>query len=409
MFKSEVLERFLRYAVVDTMSIESIADKKHPSFEGEWDLLRLLEKELRELGLEDVVLDEHGYLLARVPATQAGLPCIAFSSHVDTADDVDGNHVKPVVHDYKGGDITLKSGIVIKAAENPELAQYKGSKIITSEGDTLLGCDDKGGIAEIMTAVSYLVKHPEIKHGEIEILFSPDEETGFGMDFFDAKRLHAKAFYTVDGSERYVVEMECFNAATVKVHFSGISFHLGAARGRMVNALTMAASFISALPQAESPEATDGRYGYYCAQQASGNATDMDVTLYLRDFDYDNLLRRIETLRTLGKAVEALYIGGKVTVDAKISYLNMGEAAKKSPKATDAIFEAGKLLGQPLRTQIIRGGTDGSRIAEIAGIACPNLYTGGHNYHSLYEWAALDAMNDSTALIVGIIKQWAEN
>ncbi|MBQ7507922.1 MAG: peptidase T [Spirochaetales bacterium] len=409
MFKSEVLERFLRYAVVDTMSIESIADKKHPSFEGEWDLLRLLEKELRELGLEDVVLDEHGYLLARVPATQAGLPCIAFSSHVDTADDVDGNHVKPVVHDYKGGDITLKSGIVIKAAENPELAQYKGSKIITSEGDTLLGCDDKGGIAEIMTAVSYLVKHPEIKHGEIEILFSPDEETGFGMDFFDAKRLHAKAFYTVDGSERYVVEMECFNAATVKVHFSGISFHLGAARGRMVNALTMAASFISALPQAESPEATDGRYGYYCAQQASGNATDMDVTLYLRDFDYDNLLRRIETLRTLGKAVEALYIGSKVTVDAKISYLNMGEAAKKNPKATDAIFEAGKLLGQPLRTQIIRGGTDGSRIAEIAGIACPNLYTGGHNYHSLYEWAALDAMNDSTALIVGIIKQWAEN
>ena len=409
MFKSEILERFLRYAVVDTMSIESIADKKHPSFEGEWDLLRLLEKELRELGLEDVVLDEHGYLLARVPATQAGLPCIAFSSHVDTADDVDGNHVKPVVHDYKGGDITLKSGIVIKASENPELAQYKGSKIITSEGDTLLGCDDKGGIAEIMTAVSYLVKHPGIKHGEIEILFSPDEETGFGMDFFDAKRLHAKAFYTVDGSERYVVEMECFNAATVKVHFSGISFHLGAARGRMVNALTMAASFISALPQAESPEATDGRYGYYCAQQASGNATDMDVTLYLRDFDYDNLLRRIETLKTLGKAVEALYIGGKVTVDAKISYLNMGEAAKKSPKATDAIFEAGKLLGQPLRTQIIRGGTDGSRIAEIAGIACPNLYTGGHNYHSLYEWAALDAMNDSTALIIGIIKQWAEN
>lgn len=408
MFKEEVLERFLRYTVIDTMSDESVADKKHPSTEGQWDLLRLLEKELKGMGLTDVELDDHGYLLARVPATGKGLAAIAFSSHVDTADDVEGNHVHPVVNDYKGGDIVLKNGLVLEESKNPDLVQYKGSKIITSEGDTLLGCDDKGGISEIMTAVSYLVKHPEIRHGEIEILFSPDEETGFGMDFFDAIRLHSKAFYTVDGGERYSVELECFNAATVKVHFSGVSFHLGAARGRMVNALTMAASFINALPQAESPEATDGRYGYYCAQQASGNATDMDVTLYLRDFDYDNLLRRIEVLKSLGSTVEALYIGGKVTVDAKISYLNMGEEAKKSPKAVDAIFAAGKALGQPLVKQIIRGGTDGSRIAQMAGIPCPNLYTGGYNYHSRYEWAALDAMNDSVALIIEIIRQWAE-
>lgn len=408
MFKEEVLERFLRYTVIDTMSDESVADKKHPSTEGQWDLLRLLEKELRGMGLTDVELDGHGYLLARVPATAKGLDAIAFGSHVDTADDVEGNHVHPVVNDYKGGDIVLKNGLVLEVSKNPDLEQYKGSKIITSEGDTLLGCDDKGGICEIMTAVSYLVKHPEIRHGEIEILFSPDEETGFGMDFFDAKRLHSKAFYTVDGGERYSVELECFNAATVKVHFSGVSFHLGAARGRMVNALTMAASFISALPQAESPEATDGRYGYYCAQQANGNATDMDVTLYLRDFDYDNLLRRIEVLKSLGSAIEALYIGGKVVLDAKISYLNMGEEAKKNPKAVDAIFNAGKELGQPLERQIIRGGTDGSRIAQMAGIPCPNLYTGGYNYHSRYEWAALDAMNDSVALILGIIRQWAE-
>ena len=407
MFRKEILERFLRYAVVDTMSIEPLAETKHPSFEGEWNLLKLLQEELRCLGLEDVTLDEHGYLLARVPANTKNLPCVAFSAHVDTADDVPGNGVKPVVNDYAGGDLVLKNGLVIAADSNPELAQYAGSKIITSEGDTLLGCDDKGGVAEIMTAVSYLVSHPEIKHGEIEILFSPDEETGFGMDFFDAKRLHSAAFYTVDGGERYSVELECFNAATVKVHFTGVAYHLGAARGRMVNALTMAAAFISAIPQAESPEATDGYYGYYCAQTASGNATDFDVTLYLRDFNYDNLLRRIDVLKKLGSAIEALYIGGKVTVQEKISYLNMGEAAKKSPKAVDAIFEAGKILGQPLRTEIIRGGTDGSRIAEMAGIPCPNLYTGGHNYHSLTEWAALDAMNDACALIVEIIKQWA--
>ena len=184
MFKQEILERFLKYVVVDTQSIEPLAETKHPSFEGEWDLLKLLEKELRELGLSDVSLDGHGYLLARVPATAAELPCIAFSAHVDTADDVAGNGVKPVVNDYAGGDLILKNGLVIAADSNPELAKYAGSKIITSEGDTLLGCDDKGGVAEIMTAISYLVSHPEIRHGEIEILFSPDEETGFGRRWF---------------------------------------------------------------------------------------------------------------------------------------------------------------------------------------------------------------------------------
>lgn len=408
MYKQEVLDRFLRYVQVDTMSDESIADKKHPSTPGQWDLLRMLEGELKGLGLKDVVLDEYGYLLARLDATEQGLPSIVFCSHVDTADDVEGNHVRPrVVENYDGKDIRLNDEYSIVAADNPELARYVGSTIITSSGDTLLGCDDKGGVAEIMTAVSYLVKHPEIKHGEIEILFSPDEETGCGMDFFDASRLNAKALYTVDGGTRYEVELECFNAATVKVHFSGVSYHLGAARGRMVNALTMASAFINAIPQAESPEATDGRYGYYCAQSASGNATDMDVTVYLRDFDYDGLLRRIEVLQSLGKTVELLYAGGKVTVDSKISYLNMGEAAKKDPWAVEAIFKAGKALGQPLHTEIIRGGTDGSRIAQIKGIACPNLYTGGHNYHSRFEWAALDAMNDSVALIIEIARQWA--
>lgn len=408
MYKQEVLDRFLRYVQVDTMSDESIADKKHPSTPGQWDLLRMLEGELKGLGLKDVVLDEYGYLLARLDATEEGLPSIAFCSHVDTADDVEGNHVRPrVVEKYDGKDIKLNDEYSIVAADNPELARYVGSTIITSSGDTLLGCDDKGGVAEIMTAVSYLVKHPEIKHGEIEILFSPDEETGCGMDFFDASRLHAKALYTVDGGTRYEVELECFNAATVKVHFSGVSYHLGAARGRMVNALTMASAFINAIPQAESPEATDGRYGYYCAQNASGNATDMDITVYLRDFDYDGLLRRIEVLENLGRTIELLYVGGKVTVDSKISYLNMGEAAKKDPWAVEAIFKAGKVLGQPLHTEIIRGGTDGSRIAQIKGIACPNLYTGGHNYHSRFEWAALDAMNDSVALIIEIARQWA--
>ena len=208
-FKNEVLDRFLRYVQVDTMSNEEVADKKHPSTEGQWDLLRMLEHELKELGLDDVSLDEHGYLLARLDATGKNLPCIAFCSHVDTANDVEGNHVKPrLIEKYDGGDIKLNDEFSIEAFSNPELAGYVGSSIVVSSGDTLLGCDDKGGVAEIMTAVSYLVKHPEIKHGEIEILLSPDEETGCGMDFFDATKLHAQALYTVDGGTRYEIELE---------------------------------------------------------------------------------------------------------------------------------------------------------------------------------------------------------
>ncbi|MCR4676057.1 MAG: peptidase T [Sphaerochaetaceae bacterium] len=408
MFKEEVLDRFLRYAVIDTMSDASRADKIHPSTPGQWDLLRLLEKELKELGLEDVNLDEHGYLLARVPANKEGLPCIAFSSHVDTASDVMGNGVKPrVVRNYEGGDIKLNSKYTIFASENPELESYIGSDIVVSDGNTLLGSDDKSGISEIMTAVSYIVKHPEIVHGEIEVLFSPDEETGFGMDFFDTSRLHCRSLYTMDGGTRYVIESECFNAASVKVHFEGVSYHLGAARGRMVNALTMCSAYVNALPQAESPEATDGRYGYYCAHEVKGTASSLDLEILLRDFDFDRLQERIKALKSLAKTMELLYKGGKISVKSSISYRNMAQASANDPKALEAVFEAGKALGQPLVTELIRGGTDGARIAE-SGIACPNIYAGGHNMHSRFEWVGVDAMNDASLLIVEIVRQWAK-
>lgn len=408
MFKTEVLERFQRYAVIDTMSDPSKADRIHPSTKGQWDLLRLLEKELRELGLEDVSLDEYGYLLARVPANVEGKSTIAFSSHVDTASDVMGNGVKPrVVRNYDGKDIKLNSKYTIFVKDNPELASYVGSDIVVSDGNTLLGSDDKAGIAEIMTAVSFIVHHPEIKHGEIEVLFSPDEETGFGMDFFDMKRLHCRALYTMDGGERYVIEDECFNAASVKVHFEGVAYHLGSARGRMVNALTMCSAFINALPQAESPEATDGRYGYYCPHEVKGNVSSADLEVLLRDFDFDSLEQRIKALKSIGKTIELLYRGGKVSVRSSISYRNMVEASKKDPKALEAVYEAGRVLGQPLVKEIIRGGTDGARIAE-EGISCPNIYAGGHNMHSRFEWVGVDAMNSAALLIVEIVKQWAK-
>ena len=409
MFRKEILERFLRYVRTDTMSNPRVARQKHPSTEGQWDLLRMLEKELRAMGLTDVELDSYGYLLARIPANVENVPCIGFSAHVDTASDVAGNGVKPrVIENYDGGDIVLQSGLVIRAAENPELAPYRGTSIVVSDGTTLLGSDDKSGVAEIMTAVHHLVENPQIRHGEIEILLTPDEETGFGMDFFDASRLHSAALYTMDGGTRYEISTECFNAASVEVVFKGVPYHLGDARGRMVNALTMLCHFVSGMPQAESPEATDGRFGYYCAHEAQGNVESATLNILLRDFDYDALLERIRVLEKLAESTQALFRGGKVELKSEISYLNMGESARRNPKALQAVWDAGKALGQPLEDRIIRGGTDGARIAADRGIPCPNIYAGGHNMHSCYEWAALEAMNDAALLLLEIVNQWTK-
>jgi tripeptide aminopeptidase len=403
-----LLQRFLRYVKVDTMSDPHALDGSHPSTAGQWELLRMLEQELKDFGLSDVSLDDKGYLLALVPGNVENVPTIGFMAHVDTADDVMGNGVKPrVIDSYDGKDIRLNSEITMLAASNPELAKYVGETIVVTSGDTLLGGDDKAGVAEIMTAVKYLLDNPDIPHGPVEIIFTPDEETGAGMDYFPYGSLRSKACYTVDGGCRYEIETECFNAATVKVHFSGIAAHLGAARGKMVNALTMAAAFVQALPQAESPEATDGRYGYYCAQEISGNATELDLTVYLRDFDLDNLKRRISVLEQLGKTMEGLFAGGSCAVESKIIYYNMAGSAKEHPEVISAIYDAGKELGMPLFESIIRGGTDGARLAE-KGVPCPNLFTGGHNLHSRYEWTSLPAMKDSVRLVLGIIAQWAK-
>lgn len=402
-----LLQRFLRYAQVDTMSDPHELEENHPSTPGQWDLLRMLERELKDFGVQDVSLDDKGFLLALLPANTEGVPPIGFMAHVDTADDVMGNGVRPrVIRAYDGGDISLNDQVVLRA-DDPELSHYVGQTIIVTDGYTLLGSDDKAGVAEIMTAVKYLLDNPSVPHGPVEIIFTPDEETGAGIDHFPFASLRSEACYTVDGGRRYEIETECFNAATVRVHFSGIAAHLGAARGKMVNALTMATTFIHSLPQAESPEATDGRYGYYCAQEINGNATDIDLTLYLRDFDLDNLNRRINALLSLGRVIEELFPGGKCSVDSKIVYYNMAGSAKEHPQVVSAIYEAGEELGMPLFESIIRGGTDGARLAE-KGIPCPNLFTGGHNLHSLREWAALPAMVDSVRLVLGIVGQWAK-
>ncbi|WP_320129563.1 peptidase T [uncultured Sphaerochaeta sp.] len=406
----ELLERFLRYAVIDTMSDEALAATRRPSTDNQWDLLNLLVTELKSLGLEDVCLDEKGVVIAHIPSNlDHTVPTIGLMAHVDTADDVMGNGVKPrVIEAYAGGDIKLNEEYSIVAAENTELAGYLGKTLIVTDGTTLLGSDDKAGVAEIMTVAQVLCSDKTIKHGELELIFTCDEETGAGMDDFPYDKIRCDYCYTVDGGKRFEIESECFNAATVKVHFSGVSYHLGAARGRLVNAVTMAAFFVNGLPQAESPEATDGRYGYYCAQTINGNATDLDLILYLRDFDLTVLDRRIEAIHQLAKATEALYPNGTVTVEAKHVYYNMVFAAQKKPIAMESLKEAGKRLGMKLDEQLIRGGTDGARMANEAHIPCPNIFTGGHNLHSRFEWAALPAMVDSASLVLEIVKIGAE-
>ncbi len=402
----DILNRFLQYAVIDTMSDEKAVLVKHPSTDGQWDLLNLLVAQLKEMGIPDIQIDSHGVVIARIPSNLAhSVPTVAFMAHVDTADDVMGNGVKPrVIEAYDGKDIVLNEHYTLKREDNPELEGYFGQTLLVTDGNTLLGSDDKAGVAEIMSAAAYLISHPEVKHGVVELIFTSDEETGAGMDHFPYEKISCDYCYTIDGGKRYEIERECFNAATVKIHFSGVSYHLGAARGRLVNALTMAAFFINALPQAESPEATDGRYGYYCAQNISGTATEVDLTVYLRDFDLAILDKRIEAIKQLALATQALYPNGVVTVDAKHIYYNMAMVATQKPIAMENLTKAGAELGMPLVEALIRGGTDGARMANEQNIPCPNIFTGGHNLHSRYEWAALPAMEDACKLILKIIE-----
>lgn len=410
MFAEDILQRFLRYAAIDTMSDDSVVATKNPSTDGQWDLLNLLVTELKEMGYSDIHVDKHGVVIARIPSNlDYEVPTIGFMAHVDTADDVPGNGVKPrVITSYDGLDIPLNKEYTIKVEDNEELAQYVGETLIVTDGTTLLGSDDKAGVAAIMAVAKDLKSDPAIKHGPLELIFTSDEETGAGMDTFPYDKIKCAYCYTIDGGKRFEIESECFNAATVKVHFSGVSYHLGAARGRLVNALTMAAFFINALPQAESPEATDGRYGYYCAHTISGTATEVDLTIYLRDFDLDILNHRIDALKLLAQSAEALYPQGKVSVDAKHVYYNMAMVAKDKPIAMDNLREAGRRLGMNLEEALIRGGTDGARMANEHDIPCPNIFTGGHNLHSRFEWAALSAMEDSAKLVKEIIKVGSE-
>jgi tripeptide aminopeptidase len=407
--KDQILTRFLRYAKMETTSdrhVEAI-----PSTPCQLDLARLLVKELGEIGVPEVEMDEHGYIIARLPANSpsaALAPSIGFMAHMDTASDVSGKDVKPSVHEnYSGGDIVLSKGYTLSPADFPELSDRIGDTIITSDGTTLLGADDKAGVSEIMAAMAYLIQHPEIERGPLEIIFTPDEETGKGMDLFPLGKLASKACYTVDGGGlEGELEAECFYAYSVKASFRGRVIHIGSARGKLANAVSMAASFVTMIPRSESPESTDNRYGYYCPLEMHGDLENALVEVFLRDFEMAEIERRIEALKALAKAVEAQFPGGSVEIKAEKQYLNMREKMEERPEVMELLKKAVQDAGIEPTIKAIRGGTDGSRLTEL-GVPTPNIFTGGYNYHSRYEWASLSSMITSSQVIINLVRHWA--
>lgn len=408
-FESDLLERFCRYVKIYTTS-DRLAEAK-PSTPQQWDLLNLLVTEMKALGLVNVHTHPQGYALGTLPATpgREKAPSVALLAHVDTAPDAPGEHVTPLVHDnYDGSPIRLPGGQVIDPEENPHLKKYVGTTVITSDGTTLLGADDKAGIAEILCAVRYLVAHPELPHPALEVIFTSDEEVGRGTEGFPFNEIKSKIAYTLDGNEEGGIESECYNAITANVTLLGRSYHPGDARGKLVNAVSMAGLFLTLLPRNESPEATDGRFGCLWAHDVTGGIEKATIEIEIRDFERAICDRRVASLTAYAAAVEAAFPGGKVEISTRVRYLNMKEKLDQHPLILSNLHEAVRKTGIEPFSQAIRGGTDGARLTE-QGLPTPNLFTGGMNYHSRTEWVALAAMVRASQTIVELARLWADH
>ena len=403
-----LIPRFMDYVRCCTESDRHI--ETTPSTLGQWDLARALRDEMMGLGVKDIELTAHCYVIARLPPSKGreNAPSVGFLAHIDTASDVSGKDVEPhLVRDYNGEKIELSGGLALDPAKEPDLAAQKGKTIIHSSGDTLLGADDKAGIAEIMAAVEYLLAHPEIPHGPVEIIFSPDEETGKGLPEFPLEKIKSAVCYTLDGGPMGEIETECFNAWKADVECKGKVIHIGAARGILANAALMAASFAVMLPRSESPEATDGYFGYYCPMELAGDLETARMEIFLRDFENSGIERRLAALQAIAKAVEAQFPGGQVIVKASPQYYNMHDKIDKQPQALERLKTALGNIGIEWRLKPIRGGTDGSRLTEL-GIPTPNIFTGGRNYHSRLEWVSVNEMCAACKVVIELIRLWGE-
>ena len=401
--KDKLLRRFLQYAAIDTQSAEG--QKDVPSTKKQFDLALVLKSQMEELGLKNVTLDDHCYLMGTLPAnTGEKLPSIGFISHMDTSPDYSGRDVKPQIwENYDGGDIALPDGTVIRTSEFPEIKQYKGKTIITSDGSTLLGADDKAGIAEIMTAVEYLILHPEIKHGDIRIGFTPDEEIGRGPDFFDVAKFGADWAYTLDGSAEGELEYENFNAASARITFKGLSVHPGYAKDKMVNSILRGVEFASSLPAWERPEHTEGYEGFYHLHTMDATLEKTTLVYIIRDHDRAGFEHRKKTVESLIRFFKDKYGEDAIEGEIKDQYYNMRAEIEPVMHVIEIAEKAMLECGVSPKIKAIRGGTDGARLS-FMGLPCPNIFTGGHNFHGRYEFAVVETMEKAVKTIVGIVR-----
>ena len=406
--KNEIKERFFRYIKIDTMSDEN--SETFPSTKKQYDLLNLLNKELKEFGLKSEV-DEHGYVMATLPSNiDKKIPVIGFVSHVDTSPDMSGENVNPLVwENYDGGDITINKDLklVLTTELFPDLKEYVGDTIITTDGTTLLGADDKAGIAEIMTAIKYLVEHPEIKHGEIKIGFTPDEEIGRGVDFFDVKKFGAQYAYTMDGSHVGELEFENFNAAKLTVSIQGRNVHPGYAKDKMLNSMLIAMEYNALLPVNMRPEYTEGYDGFYHLISMSGSVENTTITYIVRDHDRAKFESKKVFAAECADFLNKRYGKEVVKAELKDQYFNMREKVEEVFHIVDIAEQAMIEIGIEPKIMPIRGGTDGSRLSYM-GLPCPNIFAGGINFHGKFEYVPLESMEKATNVLLKVIELYAK-
>jgi tripeptide aminopeptidase len=403
-----LLDRFCRYVRISTQADDRFTT--YPSSPGQLDLGELLAQELRQIGLQDAQQDEHGIVMATIPATVSqAAPVIAWIAHVDTSPETSGINVKPIVHaNYDGKDIVLPGDTtkVIRVAETPELAALVGKTIITTDGTTLLGGDDKAGVAVIMEAAAQLLTRPEVPHGPIRICFTCDEEIGHGVDHVDLKKLGARVGYTLDGSGAGDIDTETFSADLATVTITGTNIHPAIAKGKMVNAVRLAGLFLERLPRlGQAPEVTEERQGFLHPYTIEGGVAKVTIRILLRDFDSLKLAERAELLRGVARTVEAEYPTAKIDVSVAMQYRNMADGLRKEPRALALAQEAMRRAGIEPKLTIVRGGTDGSRLTEM-GLPTPNLSTGEHNIHSPLEWTCLEEMATAVRVLIEIARLW---
>jgi tripeptide aminopeptidase len=412
--KDAVLDRFLRYVVIDTQSSEE--STTYPSTEKQLDLLKLLAAELMQLGLQDVSLDSWGYVTATLPANipknnpaYGKVPAIGLIAHVDTSPSTSGANVKPQVIDYKGGDIVQPgdNSVIITETENPELKQNIGKTIVTSDGTTLLGADDKAGVAIIMTAVQSLLNNPKLLHGDIKIGFTPDEEVGTGTKYFDIAKFGAKFAYTVDGDTPGELNKETFSADSAIITVHGRNIHPGTAKGIMVNSIRAIADIIARLPKDIAPETTEGYEPYIHPHNLQGEEEKSVLKILLRDFRTDGLAELKKRLEKIIEEVKPLHPKARIELEIVESYRNMREGLEKDPRVLDCLWKATKRAGLEPKWVPIRGGTDGSRLT-ADGLPTPNIFTGGKNYHGKTEWVSVSGMESAVSTVVHLVQVWVE-